>query len=262
MIRAHENIRLEYRGHVALLTIDRPKVLNALNNATLDELLEALAEAATHEHLRALIITGAGDRAFIAGADISEMKDMSVLEAEEFAAQGQAVANAIEAFPTPVIAAVNGFALGGGTELALACDLILCSPSAVFGQPEVKLGVIPGFGGTQRLSRLVGAMVAREIIFTGRNVNAHEAVRIGLALRVVADDDIVTAAMKLATIIARQGPVAVRLAKRAINENKDAQLSVGLASERTLFALCFNTRDQQEGMRAFLGKQKPVFKGE
>ena len=257
----YENIKLEYRGHVALITINRPKALNALNSATLDELDEALAEAATRQELRGLVITGSGSKAFIAGADITEMQAMTPVEAEDFALQGQAVLNAIESFPAPVIAAVNGYALGGGTELAIACDLILCSPNAVFGQPEVKLGVIPGFGGTQRLARLVGAMRAKEIIFSGRNVSATEAASIGLVLRVVQDDDVVTAAMALATVIAKRGPVAVRLAKRAINENCDSALPVALAAERTLFALCFATEDQGEGMAAFVEKRKAVFHG-
>lgn len=258
---AYENISLEYRGRAGLVIIDRPKALNALNSATLDELDDALAEACEREDLRALVITGAGDKAFVAGADISEMREMSCVEAEEFALQGQAVLNAIETFPTPVIAAVNGYALGGGTELALACDLVLCSPNAVFGQPEVKLGVIPGFGGTQRLARLVGPGYAREIIFTGRNISAEEAVRIGLALRISKDEPVEEAALALATRIARQGPVAVRLAKRAINENLDSALPTALAAERTLFSLCFSTEDQDEGMSAFLSKRRPVFSG-
>ena len=257
-----ENIKLEDRGLAAIITIDRPKALNALNTATLDELADALAEAAGFEDLRALIITGSGHKAFVAGADISEMCEMSTVEAEDFALQGQEVFNGIEHFPAPVIAAVNGFALGGGTELAMACDLILCASNAVFGQPEVKLGVIPGFGGTQRLARLVGAMRAREIIFTGRNVPAAEAVDIGLALEVLPEGvDVVEAAMELATRIARVGPVAVRLAKRSINENVDSALPVALAAERTLFAMCMSTEDQSEGMDAFLNKRKAEFQG-
>jgi len=258
----YQNLTLEFRGLAVIITINRPKALNALNSETLDELAEALSEAAEYEDLRTLIITGAGDKAFIAGADISEMCEMSCIEAEDFALQGQEILNGIEHFPAPVIAAVNGFALGGGTELAMACDLILCSSNAVFGQPEVKLGVIPGFGGTQRLARLVGAMRAREIIFTGRNVTAQEAVQIGLALKVLPEgQDVVEAAMELATQIARVGPVAVRLAKRAINENVDSALPVALAAERTLFAMCMSTEDQQEGMKAFLEKRKARFQG-
>jgi len=258
----YDNVTVEQHGTTAVITINRPKALNALNSATLDDLAEALMEASTFDDLRALIITGAGAKAFVAGADISEMSGMTCIEAEDFALQGQEVFNGIENFPTPVIAAVNGFALGGGTELAMACDLILCSSNAVFGQPEVKLGVIPGFGGTQRLARLVGAMRAREIIFTGRNVPAAEAVQIGLALKVLPEgDSVLDAALALAGKIARVGPVAVRLAKRAINENADAALPTALAAERTLFAMCMSTEDQTEGMDAFLNKRKADFRG-
>ncbi len=260
MAGRYQNITLEFRGLAAIITIDRPKALNALNAETLDELAEALVDAASYEELRVLVITGAGKKAFIAGADISAMAEFSCVEAEDFALQGQEVLNGIENFPAPVIAAVNGFALGGGTELAMACDLVICSPNAVFGQPEVKLGVIPGFGGTQRLARLVGAMRARELIFTGRNVSAEEAVEIGLALKIV-QEDVVEAAFALATQIAGRGPVAVRLAKRAVNENIDAALPTALAAERTLFSVCFSTEDQSEGMVAFLKKRKAVFKG-
>ncbi len=258
----NENVLLEQRGTTAIITINRPQALNALNTATLDDLADALVEASEIEDLRALVITGSGDKAFVAGADISEMSDMSCIEAEDFALQGQEVFNGIEHFPVPVIAAVNGFALGGGTELAMACDLVLCSHNAVFGQPEVKLGVIPGFGGTQRLARLVGAMRAREIIFTGRNVRAPEAVNIGLALRAVPDgESVLDAALDLANRIARVGPVAARLAKRAINENVDSPLPVARAAERTLFALFMSTEDQTEGMAAFLDKRKADFQG-
>jgi len=257
----YQNVLLEFRDTAAILTINRPRALNALNPATLEDIAAALTEAATHPEVRALILTGSGEKAFIAGADISEMARMTPADAERFAARGQAVLDMIERFPAPVIAAVNGFALGGGTEVAIACDLILCAPNAQFGQPEVVLGVIPGFGGTQRLPRLVGPMHAREIIFTGRRVPAKEAVEIGLALRVVEDGDVLGAALALAASIAAQGPVAVRLAKRSINENIDGALPVALAAERTLFAMCFTSSDQREGMTAFLEKRKPTFTG-
>ncbi|MBN1336162.1 MAG: enoyl-CoA hydratase/isomerase family protein [Deltaproteobacteria bacterium] len=256
----YANLTLEFRGLAALITIDRPHALNALDTATLEELDDALSEAADHDDIRALILTGAGSKAFVAGADIAQMREFTVAEAEDFSLHGQSVLDGLSGFPAPVIAAVNGYALGGGTEIAVACDLILCSANAVFGQPEVGLGVIPGFGGTQRLTRLVGPMRAREIVFTGRRIPAAEAVQIGLALRVV-EGDVVEAAMELATVIARQGPVAVRLAKRAINENADAALATALAAERTLFAHCFATNDQDEGMAAFLEKRKAVFRG-
>jgi enoyl-CoA hydratase len=236
----YENVTLELRGPAAIITINRPKALNALNSATLDDLADALMDASAYEDLRALIITGSGAKAFVAGADISEMSTMTAIEAEDFALQGQEVLNGIEHFPAPVIAAVNGFALGGGTELAMACDL----------------------GGTQRLARLVGAMRAREIIFTGRNVSAAEAVEIGLALKVLPEgESVLEAAEALAGKIARVGPVAVRLAKRAINENVDSALPVALAAERSLFAMCMSTDDQTEGMDAFLNKRKAEFQG-
>jgi enoyl-CoA hydratase len=246
----------ERRGHVVLLKIDRPKALNALNSQVLQDLDAALNDLGD---ARALVITGAGEKAFVAGADISEMQAFSATEALEFAARGQEVLNRLEALPIPTIAAVNGFALGGGCELAMACDMILASRTALFGQPEVKLGVIPGFGGTQRLVRRVGAMRARELILSARNVKADEAVAIGLALRAV--DDVVTEALALAEQIANNGPVAVRLAKRAVVDSDGLDLRSGLAAERTLFALCFATEDQKEGMRAFLDKRKALFSG-
>lgn len=251
--------RLERVGAVAVLTIDRPKALNALDVATLRGIEAALAEVGD---ARALVITGGGERAFVAGADIAAMSKLSAVEAADFAALGQRVFDAIESLPIPVIAAVNGFALGGGCELSLACDLVLAAPNAVFGQPEVKLGVIPGFGGTQRLVRRVGSMRARELVYTGRNVKAEEAVAIGLALRVVTEGSVKDAALAMAEQIAAMGPVAVRLAKRAILDGDGADLRVGLAGERTLFALCFATTDQKEGMAAFLEKRPPAFRGD
>ena len=251
-------VRVERVGDVALLTIDRPKALNALDAATLaglDAALDQLGDA------RALVITGGGEKAFVAGADIAAMSTLDAMGAAHFAGVGQRVFDRIEALPIPVIAAVNGFALGGGCELALACDLVLAAPNAVFGQPEVKLGVIPGFGGTQRLVRRVGSMRARELIYSGRNVKAEEAVVIGLALRVVTDGTVRDAALALANQIAAMGPVAVRLAKRAILDGDGADLRVGLAGERTLFALCFATADQKEGMAAFLEKRPAKFTG-
>ncbi|MFZ5481198.1 MAG: enoyl-CoA hydratase-related protein [Myxococcota bacterium] len=251
-----ELVRTERRGHVAIVTVDRPKALNALNPQVLSELgatFEGLGDA------RAVVLTGAGEKAFVAGADIAAMKDLGPTEAAAFAGLGQAVLNAIEDLPAPVIAAVNGFALGGGCELAMACDVILAGPNAVFGQPEVALGVIPGFGGTQRLVRRVGSMRARELIYTGRRVKADEAVAIGLASRVA--DPVLDEAIKVAETIAAQAPVAVRLAKRAILDADGADLRTGLAGERNLFGLCFATEDQKEGMAAFLEKRPAAWKG-
>ena len=255
---AETPVRIERIDHVAVITIDRPKALNALNPATLAALDAAIDQVGD---ARAVVITGGGEKAFVAGADISVMAKLSAIEAGQFAAMGQRVFDRLEALPMPVIAAVNGFALGGGCELALACDLVLAAPNAVFGQPEVKLGVIPGFGGTQRLVRRVGTMRARELCFSARNVKADEAVAIGLALRVVTEGSVRDAALALANQIAAQGPVAVRLAKRAILDGDGADLRVGLAGERTLFALCFATDDQKEGMAAFLEKRAAAFTG-
>lgn len=249
-------VRLEWRGSIAVVTLDRPKALNALNSQLLQELGEVLQNLGD---ARALVLTGAGEKAFVAGADIAEMSTYSVVDALHFAGVGQEILNRIEALPIPTIAAVNGFALGGGCELAMCCDLILAAPNAVFGQPEVKLGVIPGFGGTQRLTRRVGTQRARELCFTGRNVKAEEAVSIGLALRIEAD--VLGAAVALAEQIAANGPVAVRLAKRAVLDTDGMDLRSGLQAERNLFALCFATEDQKEGMAAFLGKRKPNFPG-
>ncbi len=254
-------LRFERRdGDIGLLLLDRPKALNALNSALLAE-LDALLGSDQVAGLRALVIAGSGDRAFAAGADITEMADFSAAEAEAFSGRGQAIFERIEALPCPTVAAVNGFALGGGCELAMACDLILASPTAVFGQPEVKLGVIPGFGGTQRLTRRVGRQRALELMLTARNVKADEAVAIGLALQVVAEGDVVDAALALAGRIARNAPVAVRLARRAVAETDGLDLHNALAAERSLFGLCFATDDQQEGMAAFVEKRRAVFTG-
>lgn len=252
----YQHLHLERRGHTALVTLDRPKALNALNAKLVAELGRAVAEVAEMEGVRALVLTGAG-RAFVAGADISEMREMSGEAAEAFARRGQAVGEAMENLPIPTIAAVNGFALGGGCELAMCCDIILAGEKALFGQPEVKLGVIPGFGGTQRLARYVGRQRARELCFTGRNISAQEAVVLGLAMAVV-EGDVVEAALKLAGKIARNGPGAVGLAKRAINHGSDLELSAGLNLEAELFGACFG-EEQQEGMAAFLEKRAPTF---
>jgi enoyl-CoA hydratase len=211
--------------------------------------------------VRAIIVTGAGDRAFIAGADIAEMKDKSPSEALAFARLGQAVCSAIEAAPQPVIAAINGYALGGGCEIALACDIRLASETAVLGQPEVALGVPPGWGGTQRLPRVIGPGLARELIYTGRRVGAEEALRIGLVNAVYPPAELLERARALAAEIARNAPVAVRLSKEAIRRGLDVDLAAGLALEAQAFALAFSTADQREGMSAFLEKRSPEFRG-
>ena len=249
-------VTLERRGAVVIATVNRPEALNALNAAVIDGLAAALDQLGD---ARALIVTGAGTKAFVAGADIAAMRGLDHRAAADFARRGQAVLARLEALSIPVIAAVNGFALGGGCELAMACDLILAAPNAVFGQPEVRLGVIPGFGGTQRLVRRVGEMRAKELIFSGRTVKADEAVALGLALRVV--DPVIDAAMALGEEIARMGPVAVRLAKHAIGGASDVTLAAGLSAEAEMFGLCFDTADQKEGMSAFLEKRKATFTG-
>lgn len=244
--------------HVGLVSLHRPKALNALNTELIGE-LGALLETLSTADLRALILTGEG-RAFAAGADIREMSSFTALQAANFARKGHRLMGRLEAFPAPTIAAVNGYALGGGCELAMCCDLILAGPKAVFGQPEVKLGVIPGFGGTQRLVRRVGRQRALELMMTGRNVSASEAVTLGLALEHV-DGDVVVAAQTLASQIAANGPAAVHLVKRAVHETDRLDIDAGLAAEASLFGLCFATDDQREGMAAFLEKRDADFTG-
>jgi enoyl-CoA hydratase len=246
-------------GAVVLWTLDRPKV-NALDLTVLHDLDAQIAEVEANAEVRAVVLTGAG-RFFVAGADIASMKELTAIDAERFAAKGQAVLNRLARLAVPVIAAVQGPALGGGCELAMACDIILAGPGAQFGQPEVKLGVIPGFGGTQRLARRVGLSRALDLCLTGRSVSADEAVAMGLASRKV-EGDPVLAAMEVAHQIASLGPVAVRLCKRALHENVDGSLDAGQAAERTLFGLCFATSDQREGMAAFLEKRAASFSGQ
>ena len=254
-------IQVAHEDRVALVTVDRPERLNALNTQSLQELLGTFERLASDSSVRAIIVTGAGDRAFIAGADIAEMKDKSPSEALAFARLGQAVCSAIEAAPQPVIAAINGYALGGGCEIALACDIRLASETAVLGQPEVALGVPPGWGGTQRLPRVIGPGLARELIYTGRRVGAEEALRIGLVNAVYPPAELLERARALAAEIARNAPVAVRLSKEAIRRGLDVDLAAGLALEAQAFALAFSTADQREGMSAFLEKRSPEFRG-
>ena len=251
----------EQRGDgVALITINRPKALNALNMGVVDGLGAAFAQLEASGEVRAAVLCGAGGKAFVAGADIAWMKDLTPLEAEVFSGKGQKVLAGIAGLSFPVIAAVGGFALGGGCELAMACDLILAGEKAKFGQPEVNLGVIPGFGGTQRLTRRVGMSNALDLCLTGRIIGATEAVRMGLASQVV-EGDVVEAALKTAALIASKGPVAIRLAKRAIHENANSDLGAAMAAERTLFGMCFATADQTEGMAAFVEKRAAEFQG-
>jgi enoyl-CoA hydratase len=246
---------------IYLLTIDRPKALNALNPATLADIAAALEAVRADERARVLLVTGAGDRAFVAGADIAEMQSYTVEQARAFSAQGMAVMHAIEALPIPVIALVNGYALGGGCELAMSCDWILAADNAVFGQPEVKLGIPPGFGGTQRLTRLVGRGMALELLTTARQVKADEARAIGLANHVYPAVELLDRGLELARTIAANGPVAVRIAKQCALRGVDLDLANACVLETHSFALSFATDDQKEGMAAFLAKRTPGFVG-
>jgi len=252
-------VDLEENG-VAVLTIDRQEKLNALDPQVVEEIGQALLELEI-EGPRAIIVTGAGERAFVAGADISAMHAMDAMDAKRFSEIGHAAMALLDRSPIPTIAAVNGFALGGGAEVALACDIRVASENALFGFPEVSLGILPGMGGTQRLPRLIGPAVAKELIFTGRRIDAGEAQRIGLVNRVVAQGEALNAAKELAAEISANGPIAVRHAKTAANRSLDVDLISGLEYEADQFALLFATADAKEGMGAFIEKRKPGFEG-
>ena len=250
-----EFITYEVEGQIGIITINRPKALNALNSAVLDELDKTL-DAVDQEAIRCLILTGAGEKSFVAGADIGEMSTLTKAEGEAFGKKGNDIFRKIETFPVPVIAAVNGFALGGGCEISMSCDIRICSENAVFGQPEVGLGITPGFGGTQRLARIVGSGKAKEMIYGARNIKAEEAYRIGLVNNVYPAEELMPAAKKLASTIARNAPIAVRNCKRAINEGIQVDMDQAIVIEEKLFGSCFETCDQKEGMNAFLEKRK------
>lgn len=265
-------ILYEQNGNVATITINREKALNALNSQVLDE-LNATLDAVDLATVRCLVITGAGTKSFVAGADIGEMSSLTKAEGEAFGKKGNDVFRKIETFPIPVIAAVNGFALGGGCEISMSCDIRICSDNAVFGQPEVGLGITPGFGGTQRLARLIGAGMAKQMIYTARNIKAADAYRIGLvnevySAEVDADGNVVksaqevmlAAAQKMAATIAKNAPIAVRNCKKAINDGLDADMDQAVAIEEKLFGDCFETEDQKYGMAFFLDKNKEKVK--
>jgi enoyl-CoA hydratase len=258
---ADVNVRVELDGPFATVTVDRPKSLNALDSRTLEELEKACAHLSGRPELRGVIVTGAGEKAFVAGADIAEMNAMDATRARHFGALGQRVMDVIAALPVPVVAAVNGFALGGGCELALACDFIYASENAKFGLPEVSLGVLPGFGGTQRLTRLVGRARAKELIFTGDMIDAARAREIGLVLEVVPLPKLLPHARAALERVAKKGPLAVRRAKEAIDRGADLELADGLHIERELFSDLFDSADRREGMNAFLEKRPPNFTG-
>ncbi len=262
-----EFVLYEVKDAVGIITINREKALNALNSQVLDELSETL-DAVDLDAVRCLILTGAGEKSFVAGADIAEMSTLTKAEGEAFGKKGNDVFLKLEKFPVPVIAAVNGFALGGGCEISMSCDIRICSDNAMFGQPEVGLGITPGFGGTQRLARLVGAGMAKQMIYTARNIKAAEAYRIGLVNQVVsaelneagevvksAKDALMDAALKMANGIAAQAPIAVRNCKKAINEGLQVSIDEAVAIEEKLFGDCFETEDQKAGMGNFLKKK-------
>jgi enoyl-CoA hydratase len=257
----YKNVLLAFEGEIGILTINRPKALNALNIETLKEIQRAVQEAKDHPELRGLIVTGSGEKAFVAGADITEMKGMNSLEALEFSRLGHATLEMLQDFDRPVIAAVNGFALGGGTEIALACDFIYASENAKFGLPEVTLGIFPGFGGTQRLPRLIGKGRAKELIFTGKMVGAREAFELGIVNRVVPQPSLMEEAKKVAGQIAANGAVGVRLAKMLVDSGFNIDLDEACLLESHAFGIGFATEDQKEGMTAFVEKRKPNFKG-
>ena len=252
-------ILYEVNGAVGKITINREKALNALNSQVLDELNTTL-DTVNLDEVRCLILTGAGAKSFVAGADIAEMSTLTKAEGEAFGKKGNDVFRKLETFPIPVIAAVNGFALGGGCEIAMSCDIRICSDNAVFGQPEVGLGITPGFGGTQRLARLVGAGMAKQMIYTARNIKADEALRIGLVNAVYTQEELLAQAEKMAAGIAKNAPIAVRNCKKAINEGLDVDMDQAIVIEEKLFGDCFETEDQKYGMAFFLDKNKEKVK--
>ena len=249
-------VTCEVEGAVALVTIDRPKALNALNPEVLAD-LKAAFESIDQDVVRCVVLTGAGEKSFGAGADIGSMSTMTKAEGEEFGKLGNDIFLMVESFPLPVIAAVNGFALGGGNELAMSCDIRICSENAMFGQPEVGLGITPGFGGTQRLARIVGPGMAKQLVYSALNIDAAEALRIGLVNAVYPAEELMPAAMKLAGRIAKNAPIAVRNCKKAINEGISLPIEQAVVVEEKLFGDCFETHDQVEGMACFLSREKP-----
>lgn len=257
----YKYLKVEKEGYIGIITVNRPEALNSLNSGVLEEIKLAADYMEKDDEVRVAIITGAGEKAFVAGADIKEMQPLNAVEGRNFGKLGQEVFRYLETMEKPVIAAVNGFALGGGCELAMAADIRIASEKAKFGQPEVTLGITPGFGGTQRLPRLVGEGRAMEIILTGRMINAEEALRIGLVNAVYPADKLMEEAKKMAEMIARNAPLAVRLAKAAINKGLQADMDTAMSIEADLFGLCFATDDQKEGMKAFINKEKVEFKG-
>lgn len=259
---SYDNILLEQpEPSIYLLTVNRPKSLNALNAQTLEEIAAAVAQVGKDSGARALLVTGAGEKAFVAGADIAQMQDFDSAQAQAFSECGNRTFRAFELLPVPAVALVNGYALGGGCELAMACDWIVASERAQFGQPEVNLGVVAGFGGTQRLTRLVGRAMAMDLLVTGRLIKADEALRIGLVNQVVAPEQLRDKGMEIARMIASKGPVAVRLTKQIVQRGQDLDLANACQQEAYAFGLTCATADQKEGMKAFLEKRPAKFTG-
>jgi enoyl-CoA hydratase len=257
----YTNLLFEIKGSIGFITLHRPKALNALTAELLQELSTLLDSIEQDPSIKVIIITGSGEKAFVAGADIAQMKNLNAIEGRNFGKIGQAVFNKLENLPQPVIAAINGFALGGGCELAMACDIRIASEKAKLGQPEVSLGITPGFGGTQRLPRLIGKGRAKELIYTGDMIDAPEAYRMGLVNKVVAPEELMDAAQAMAEKIIARASVAVQLSKNVINKGMNMDLASGIAYEAEVFGLCFATADQKEGMTAFVEKRKVNFSG-
>jgi len=258
---AYENILFEVQDRVGILTFNRPKVLNALNPKTLEEVSDVIEYVRSEESVRVLVLTGAGEKAFVAGADIAEFQKMNPLEARLFAETGQEIFFKLEQLAKPVIACVNGFALGGGCELAMSCDFIYASDKARFGQPEINLGIIPGFGGTQRLARLVGRAKAKELCMTGEMIDSLQAKELGLAARVFPADQLMTETMKVARLLATKSQVALRSIKQIVDRGVDVDLRTGCALEAEAFGICFAGEDAREGVAAFVEKRKADFRG-
>jgi enoyl-CoA hydratase len=258
---AYKNIVFEVEKGIAKITFNRPKALNALNQELLEEFAQALEEVEKNEDISVLVLTGEGDKAFVAGADITEINKLNALEAKFFCKKGHDAMNKLQELPIPVIAAVNGFALGGGSEMALACDFIYAADSAKFGLPEITLGIIPGFGGTQRLPRVVGKNIAKEMIFTGKMISGEEAKNLGMVNEVVSAESLMETVMKVASSIAAKGKVSLRAAKQAVNTGMDVDIATGCKVEIDAFALCIDSEDSKEGTSAFIEKRKPEFKG-
>lgn len=253
------NILLKKEEGIGFITINRPKYLNALDRGTVEELSEVIDLVSADDEIKVIILTGAGDKAFIAGGDIAFLKELTPVEARKFAAFGHAVLRKMESLPKPIIAAINGFCLGGGCELAMACDFSIASSKAKFGQPEVSLGVTAGFGGTQRLPRLIGVGRARQLLYTGDMIDAGEALRIGLVNEVVPDGELMNYVVGIARRIITKGQMAVRFSKAAVNNGMQTDIDRAMTIECDIFALCFSTEDQKEGMNAFMEKRVPQF---